>query len=147
MSAGGAASALPATARSRRETGLRNFTASSLVALAVFFLAACRHLGPPASKQTPAASDATSAPLSPSPRLIVGRVLSVEAANGFAIVDLLAEAPQAALAEGTELMARTLDLRETARLRASRHVRGRTLGARIVSGQPAPGDEVVWLAP
>jgi len=36
---------------------------------------------------------------------------------------------------------------ETARLRASRYLRGRTLGTKILTGQPAPGDEVVWLAP
>jgi hypothetical protein len=38
-------------------------------------------------------------------------------------------------------------LRETGRVRASRYVRGRTLGTTLVAGQPSLGDEVVWLAP
>lgn len=53
----------------------------------------------------------------------------------------------AATGEGTELVARTLDLHETARLRASAYLRGRTLGTTITSGQPSTADEVVWLAP
>ncbi len=85
--------------------------------------------------------------LAPSPRLIVGRILAVEPADGFAYVELATDAPVNALADGNELIARTLDLRETGRLRASRYVRGRTLGTKIIAGQPSPGDEVVWLAP
>jgi len=86
-------------------------------------------------------------PLTPSPRLIVGRILDVDRSRGFAFVDLAGDAPAAALADGTELIVRTLALRETGRIRVSRYLRGRTLGATIVAGQPAPGDEVVWLAP
>lgn len=87
-------------------------------------------------------------PLAPSPRLIVGRVIAVDTGRGFAIMELATDAPPAALAEGEELLARSFnDLRETARLLASRHVRGRTLGATVKSGQPAVGDEVVWTAP
>lgn len=82
--------------------------------------------------------------LLPSQNLLVGRVLAVDAARGFAFVELTASPPTAALADGADLVARTDDLRETARLRVSRYVRGRTLGAKIVSGQPAPGNEVVW---
>jgi hypothetical protein len=52
-----------------------------------------------------------------------------------------------ALANGTELIVRTPALQITARLRTSRYVRGRTLGTKIVEGQPSPGDEVVWVAP
>jgi hypothetical protein len=77
----------------------------------------------------------------------VGRVIAVEVPPGFAFVQLANDAPPAALADGTELITRTLDLGETARLRASRHLKGRTLGTKIVAGQPSPGDEVVWLAP
>jgi hypothetical protein len=62
-------------------------------------------------------------------------------------VDLAADAPVNAVGAGAELMTRTADLRETARLLASRQLRGRTLGTKILSGQPSPGDEVVWLAP
>lgn len=114
-------------------------------------LPACRHPAPraaPGQERTVTASVSLPAgALVPSPRLIVGRVLAVEAAHGFVFVDLASDAPIGAVAEGTELIARTLDLHETGRLRASRYVRGRTLGTKIVSGQPSPGDEVVWLAP
>lgn len=74
-------------------------------------------------------------------------MLSVDRERGFAFVDLVAEAPPEALSAGAELVARTLDLRETGHLRASPYVRGKTLGARILSGQPSPGDEVVWRVP
>jgi hypothetical protein len=79
--------------------------------------------------------------------LIVGRIIAIDAGRGLAFVEVVADAPAAALADGAELTARTLDLRDTARLRASRYVRGKTLGTKILSGQPSPGDEVVWRAP
>ena len=107
-------------------------------------VSACRHTAPP--PPTPAPILAAGA-LVPSPRLVVGRIISIDATQGFAFVELASEAPAAATADGTELIARTLELRETGRLQSSRYVRGRTLGARIVGGQPSPGDEVVWLAP
>jgi hypothetical protein len=112
-----------------------------ILSLAVLVLSSCRHgVSPPTHVV------ATEA-LVPSPRLIVGRIIAVDPAQRFAFVELASDAPPAALAEGTELSVRTLELRETGRLSASRHVRGRTLGARILAGQPSPGDEVVWLAP
>jgi len=85
--------------------------------------------------------------LLPSPRLIVGRIVAVDLEQRFAFVELAADAPSAALIAGTELAARTLELRETGRMQASPYLRGRTLGTKIVGGQPSPGDEVVWLAP
>ena len=85
--------------------------------------------------------------LAPSSRLIVGRVIAVDPKQGSAVVELAADAPQGSLMAGTELIARTLDLRETARIQVSPYVRGRILGTKIVGGQPSPGDEVVWLAP
>lgn len=123
-------------------------TARLLAPLAVFFLAGCGHVAPgqpvPAAASAPAAAPVA---LHASPNKLVGRILAVDAARGFAFVDLTAEPPAASLAEGAALLARTDDLRETARLRASRYVRGRTLGTTIVSGQPATGDEVVFPAP
>lgn len=86
-------------------------------------------------------------PLTPSPRLIVGRVLATDPVGAFAWVDLVFDAPAGALGEGAELTTRTFNLRPTGTLRTSRYMRGRTLGTQIVSGQPTPGDEVVWLAP
>ena len=85
--------------------------------------------------------------LVPSPRLIVGRIIAVDQAQGFAFVGLAGDAPAAATNPGTELVVRTMDLRETGRIEASRYLRGRTLGTKIVAGQPTTGDEVVWLAP
>ena len=83
----------------------------------------------------------------PSSRLIVGRIVGLDLDRRFAFVELAADAPTPALAEGNEWITRTLDLRETGRVRVSRQVRGRTVGTTIVAGQPAPNDEVVWLAP
>jgi hypothetical protein len=108
---------------------------------AVLFFGACRSVAPP-----PAPVLAEGA-LVPSPRLIVGRVIAVDAARGFVMVELASDAPAGAATDGAELMTRTADLRETGRLRASKFARGRTLGTQLVAGQSAPGDEVVWLAP
>ena len=107
----------------------------------VLCVAACRTPAPTPSG--PLAAEA----LVPSPRLIVGRIVAVETAQKFAFVELAADAPSAALVAGTELIVRTLELRETGRIQASAYVRGRTLGTKIIGGQPSPGDEVVWLAP
>jgi len=85
--------------------------------------------------------------LVPSARLIVGRIVALDPARRFAFIELHADAPTVALAEGSEWITRTPDLRETGRVRVSRQVRGRTVGTFIVTGQPAPNDEVVWLAP
>ena len=128
---------------------MRPLAARLLSLLAVILiLPACRYFArttpplPRATLTSPAAE-----PLAPSPRLIVGRVIAIDAARNFAFVELAPDAPAGALIDGGELTTRTAEFRETAQLRASRYVRGRTLGARIVTGQPAPGDEVVWLAP
>src|SRR3954466_10759748 len=125
-----------------------HFTARLLLLLAVFsFQAGCSLITPrtAAVKQPPAPLPAGA--LIPSPGIIIGRVVAIDAARRFAFVELAPDAPTSATAEGADLVARTLDLRETARLQASRYLRGRTLGTHIVSGQPTPGDEVVWLAP
>ena len=110
------------------------------------FTAGCANLF---TKPAPAASSPVLAAgaLVPSPRLIVGRIVAIDSAQRFAFVELATDAPSAALISGTELAARTLELRETGRIQVSPYLRGRTLGAKIVGGQPSPGDEVVWLAP
>jgi hypothetical protein len=99
---------------------------------------------PPGPAPAPAAP---AEPLAPSPRLLVGRVLELDAARGFALVELASDAPRPALAPGTLLVARRPDLTPVATLRTSAHVRGRVLGTRVASGIPRPGDEVVWDAP
>jgi hypothetical protein len=121
-------------------------TARLLLSLAVLsFDGGCQWFSPgkPATK----VAAAPETPLAPSPRLIVGRIIAVDPAQRFAFVELAPDAPATALAENTEFLARTLELRPTGRLRASRYLRGRTLGTTVLDGQPAPGDEVVWLAP
>ena len=128
-------------------------TARRLTPLAVFlFLPGCRNVGPLTPKRMSGPAPLATEPLPagallPSQNLRVGRVLAVDTARGFAIVDVAADAPAAALTEGAPLIARSDDLRESARLSASRYLRGRTLGTRIVSGQPVVGDEVVFPAP
>jgi hypothetical protein len=132
------------------------FTARLLTLLAVIFLSSgCGHKFtplPPEPWRLKKAEPVPEAPLPPdalhaSPRRLVGRIVAVDAARGFAFVDLTDEPPAGALVDGAELIVRTDDLRETARLKASRHARGRTLGTQIVQGQPTPGDEVVFQAP
>ncbi len=86
-------------------------------------------------------------PLAPSTRLVVGRVLEVDADRGFAFVELAPDVPRPALVSGTLLVARRPDLSPVATLRTSAQVRGRTLGTRVASGTPRRGDEVVWEAP
>ncbi len=125
-------------------------TARLLTLLAVIFLAgACRHLAPLTPTPLPSRADAPLPPdaLQLSPNRLVGRVLALDLVRGFAFIDLTSEPPAAALADGALLIARTADLRETARLRVSRYARGHTLGTTIISGQPSPGDEVVFHAP
>ncbi len=108
--------------------------------LALIFMASgCHHA--PATVSPPPET------LAPSARLIVGRIIAIDAAQGFAFVELGPDAPNAALTDGTGLTARTAELKETGRLQASRFLRGRTLGTKIISGKPSPGDEVVWQAP
>ncbi|MSU66568.1 MAG: hypothetical protein EXS38_10810 [Opitutus sp.] len=128
-----------------------SFTAGLTLAAAALAFTSCAHpaapINSPANPAAPTSSSVVSEALVPSSQLIVGRIFETDLPPGFAFVDLAAAAPVAALTEGTELVARTLDFRETARLRVSRYVRGRTLGTRILTGQPTPGDEVVWQAP
>ena len=123
------------------------FTARSLLSFAILSSGTgCRNLFSDPAPVAPTPVLAAGA-LLPSSRLIIGRIVAVDEAQRFAFVELAADAPNAALIAGTELAARTLTLRDTGRLQVSAYVRGRTLGTKIVGGQPSPGDEVVWLAP
>jgi hypothetical protein len=121
-------------------------TARLLLPLAMWLLVSgCQWFSPRTSAKIAPAPAVE--PLAPSSRLILGRLVAVDPSQHFAFVELAADAPANALSEGTELIVRTSELRETGRLRASRYLRGRTLGTTILNGQPALGDEVVWLAP
>lgn len=88
------------------------------------------------------------ADLAPSPRIIAGAILTIDAGLGLAFVEPNPAAPAPALAAGSILISRRPEtLTETGRLEVSRHRRARTLGTRIIAGQPAAGDEVVWVVP
>jgi uncharacterized protein YceK len=123
-----------------------SLTTAGILTFVVLFTAGCGSLFKSHSP-TAATPVLAAGALLPSPRLIVGRVVAVDLPQRFAFVELAADAPSAALVAGTELRARTLELRETGRIQVSPYLRGRTLGTKIVGGQPSPGDEVVWLAP
>lgn len=86
-------------------------------------------------------------PLVPSPRLIVGRVVAVDTGLRQAIIELATDTPAEALLPDTELTTRDAALRETGRIKVSRHLRGRILGTFLTAGSPAVNNEVVWLAP
>jgi hypothetical protein len=138
---------LPARERDWRVgswVAVRWFSAVCVAVLVV--VSGCRHFRPSEPWRSEAAALPADA-LAPSPRLIVGWILAVDLPRGFAFIDLASDTPPRALADGAGLTSRTQDLRETGQLRVSHHRRGRTLGTTIVSGQPSPGDEVVWLAP
>ena len=124
-----------------------SLTARLLTLLAViYFVPGCS-----TATTTPASRSAAAAAILPpadaltlSPHKIVGRIVAVDTARGFAFVSLTTTTPAAALVAGGELIVRSDDLRETGRVRTSRYTRGRTLGAQIISGQPKLGDEVVF---
>ena len=124
-----------------------SLTARLLTLLAViYFVPGCS-----TATTTPASRSAAAAAILPpadaltlSPHKIVGRIVAVDTARGFAFVSLTTTTPAAALVAGGELIVRSDDLRETGRVRTSRYNRGRTLGTQIISGQPKLGDEVVF---
>ncbi len=125
-----------------------SLTARLLTLLAViYFVPGCSTATttPQASRSAAAAAMLPPADaLTLSPHKIVGRIVAVDTARGFAFVSLTTTTPAAALVEGGELIVRSDDLRETGRVRTSRYTRGRTLGTQIISGQPKLGDEVVF---
>ncbi|MEY4813132.1 MAG: hypothetical protein RLZZ162_205 [Verrucomicrobiota bacterium] len=127
-----------------------SLTARLLTLLAViYFVPGCSTATttPQASRSAAAAAMLPPADaLTLSPHKIVGRIVAVDTARGFAFVSLTTTTPAAALVEGGELIVRSDDLRETGRVRTSRYTRGRTLGTQIISGQPKLGDEVVFHA-
>ena len=130
-----------------------SLTARLLTLLAViYFVPGCSTATTTPQPSRSAASAAAAAMLPPadaltlSPHKIVGRIVAVDTARGFAFVSLTTTTPAAALVAGGELIVRSDDLRETGRVRTSRYNRGRTLGTQIISGQPKLGDEVVFHA-
>jgi len=86
---------------------------------------------------------AKAAPVSPSPFAVVGHVLDVDATTGNVIIDVGPYTVLPADFAGKIMLARTEDLRPTAKLEASSYLRGHMLGARLLAGRPGIGDEVV----
>jgi hypothetical protein len=120
-----------------------------LAAFFFLFFAGCRstqvgRVVPNAPSHAPSAADAVH--YAASPHKIVGYILAIDEPRDFAVIDLTADPLPAELRDGTALIVRTRDLHKTARLSASRFLRGRTLGATILSGLPAVGEEVVLAA-
>ena len=79
-----------------------------------------------------------------SPVQVVGRVIVVDMRTLSVIIDL---APYVILPSDfatRQLVSRRDDLQPTARLQSSPYLRGRTLGTRLIAGQPQVGDEVVF---
>jgi hypothetical protein len=112
-------------------------TARALLPLAVAFFSSC-HIAAPLP---PPATTATVTALAASPHRVVGRVIGVDPIRELVVIELTNASTS--LPADTELIARSDDLRETARLRATRQLRGRTLGTTVISGEPSLGDEVV----
>ena len=111
-----------------------------LLALVCLLPAGCATSG---GHKASAAATAKADALTPSPFVVVGHVLAFDASTGNVIIDV---APYAVLPlgfDGLTLLARTDDLQPTAKLQASAYLRGHTLGARLLAGLPAIGDEVV----
>lgn len=81
----------------------------------------------------------------PGPVQVLGRIIAVDLRSLSVIVEL---APYAELPfdfATRQLISRRDDLQPTARLQSSPYLRGRTLGTRLLAGQPQIGDEVVFL--
>lgn len=81
----------------------------------------------------------------PGPVRVLGRVIAVDLRTLSVVIDL---APYVELPfdfTTRQLITRRDDLQPTARLQSSPYLRGRTLGARLIAGQPQVGDEVVFL--
>ena len=118
-------------------------TARALPLLAVFFLLN----GCQSKNIAPVGSPAATRAITASTNQIVGRVLAVDAKLGFAIIEVAASAPPAALQPDALLTTRTDDLRPTAQLRSRGYRSSRTLGSFIIDGQPNLRDEVIYRAP
>lgn len=97
--------------------------------------------------KTKASPPAKAAIIAPSPFVVVGHVISVDMATRNVIIDV---APFTVLPlgfSGRIMLARSEDLRPTAKLQASPYLRGHILGASLLAGHPHEGDEVVFPPP
>ena len=110
---------------------------------ALFLTLCAALLGGCASRSRPESTARSS--VQPSAFAPVGRILTVDLQRMTAVVTLSPLAPPPAGGfDQRELLARTDDLRPTARLQGTSYLHGRTLGVRILAGRANPGDEVVF---
>ena len=79
----------------------------------------------------------------PSPSLVVGRIISIDAQRLGVIIEVGPYVELPIDFASRILIARTNELRPTARLQSSAYLRGRILGTRLLAGSPQVGDEVV----
>jgi hypothetical protein len=135
---------MPASRRHQRRG--RVFIAGLTLGLAVVF-SGCGTTSP--RPTAPAETVSLTFPTYVAPaRVVVGRVLSHDAAQGGAVVELSPFSTAPADLAGVALIARHPDtLAPTAELLASSRRTGNLLGVRVKSGAPAPGDEVVLPPP
>ncbi len=116
-------------------------------ALCSLLLAGCTTRG---FKSTAPGGDDTGGPSHslrtvPSPVQVVGRIIAVDLLSLVVVIELAPYSTVPANIGGRSLIARHDDLRPTARLEASSYLRGRTVGARLLTGQPQVGNEVVLV--
>ncbi len=125
---------------------------ASILALCSLLIAGCATRGSKSSaagsdgeKDKPTATPAAAGPVTPGPVQVLGRVIAVDQRTLSVIVEV---GPYVELPfdfTTRQLIARRDDLQPTARLQSSPYLRGRTLGTRLIAGQPQVGDEVVFL--
>ena len=123
----------------------RGWAAVLPAGLALIALPGCASLHRSAPASPPAV--ATAPPLRPSPVQYVGRILAIDLAAKIAIVSVSTYASLPPSLVGRALVTRDVSLRPMARLDPTPYLRGQTLGAHILEGEPAVGDEVVLLPP
>lgn len=113
------------------------------LALGCLLLAGCASLGrkaPSDSGLTPKVSATTT---TASSTLVVGRIITIDPSSKSVLVEVGSFTVLPPDFATRILIARTDDLKPTARLQSSAYLRGRILGTRLIAGSPQLGDEVV----
>ena len=113
------------------------------LALGCLLLAGCASLGRKAPVDTDLTSKVSANTTTASSAVGVGRIIAIDAASLSVLVEVGSFAVLPPDFATRILIARTEDLRPTARLQSSSYIRGRILGTRLIAGVPQVGDEVV----
>jgi len=112
----------------------RHFSIFTLAAVFILALAGCATLETAPKRQT-----GSDDPLTPADEEVIGIITSVDPAEEIALIEMRSPGTQTA----ELLLTRNVNLTETSRLEPTRFRRGRILGAKILSGLPNVGDEVL----